>query len=51
LMLAGGLNPDNALQAAQVGWLGLGFNSGVEIAPGQKDPHKLAAAFAALRNL
>ncbi|MEV3836612.1 bifunctional indole-3-glycerol-phosphate synthase TrpC/phosphoribosylanthranilate isomerase TrpF [Aeromonas dhakensis] len=51
LMLAGGLNPDNALQAAQVGCLGLDFNSGVESAPGQKDTHKLAAAFAALRNL
>ncbi|WP_323971773.1 bifunctional indole-3-glycerol-phosphate synthase TrpC/phosphoribosylanthranilate isomerase TrpF [Aeromonas hydrophila] len=51
LMLAGGLNPDNALQAAQVGCLGLDFNSGVESAPGQKDAHKLATAFAALRNL
>ncbi|MEL3919724.1 bifunctional indole-3-glycerol-phosphate synthase TrpC/phosphoribosylanthranilate isomerase TrpF [Aeromonas enteropelogenes] len=51
LMLAGGLNPDNALQAAQVGCLGLDFNSGVESAPGQKDAHKIAAAFAALRNL
>ncbi len=51
LMLAGGLNPDNALQAAQVGCLGLDFNSGVESAPGQKDGHKLAAAFAALRAL
>jgi indole-3-glycerol phosphate synthase/phosphoribosylanthranilate isomerase len=51
LMLAGGLNPDNALQAAEVGCLGLDFNSGVESAPGQKDPHKLAAAFCALRGL
>ncbi|MGE6162484.1 bifunctional indole-3-glycerol-phosphate synthase TrpC/phosphoribosylanthranilate isomerase TrpF [Aeromonas salmonicida] len=51
LMLAGGLNPDNALQAAEVGCLGLDFNSGVESAPGQKDPHKLAAAFSALRAL
>ena len=50
-MLAGGLNPDNALQAAQVGCLGLDFNSGVESTPGQKDAHKLAAAFAALRQL
>ena len=51
LMLAGGLNPDNALQAAQVGCLGLDFNSGVESAPGQKDAHKIAAAFGALRQL
>ncbi|WP_434663188.1 bifunctional indole-3-glycerol-phosphate synthase TrpC/phosphoribosylanthranilate isomerase TrpF [Aeromonas sp. NJAU223] len=51
LMLAGGLNADNALQAAQVGCLGLDFNSGVESAPGQKDAHKIAAAFGALRQL
>lgn len=51
LMLAGGLNADNALQAAQVGCLGLDFNSGVESAPGVKDPQKLAAAFGALRQL
>jgi indole-3-glycerol phosphate synthase/phosphoribosylanthranilate isomerase len=51
LMLAGGLNPDNALEAAQVGCLGLDFNSGVESAPGRKDAHKLAAAFGALRQL
>jgi indole-3-glycerol phosphate synthase/phosphoribosylanthranilate isomerase len=42
----GGLNPDNALEAAQVGCVGLDFNSGVESAPGRKDAHKLAAAFA-----
>lgn len=51
LMLAGGLNPDNALSAAQVGCLGLDFNSGVESAPGRKDASKLEAAFAALRQL
>lgn len=51
LMLAGGLNPDNALQAAQVGCLGLDFNSGVESAPGVKDAAKLAAAFAQLQQL
>ena len=50
-MLAGGLNPDNALEAARVGCLGLDFNSGVESAPGRKDAHKLAAAFGALRQL
>lgn len=51
LMLAGGLGPDNALKAAQVGCLGLDFNSGVESAPGQKDAQKIEAAFAALRAL
>jgi indole-3-glycerol phosphate synthase/phosphoribosylanthranilate isomerase len=51
LMLAGGLNPDNALAAAKVGCLGLDFNSGVESAPGQKDAQKLGATFAALKQL
>ncbi|WP_323933885.1 bifunctional indole-3-glycerol-phosphate synthase TrpC/phosphoribosylanthranilate isomerase TrpF [Aeromonas caviae] len=51
LMLAGGLNPDNALEAARVGCLGLDFNSGVESAPGRKDAYKLTAAFGALRQL
>lgn len=50
LMLAGGLNPDNAARAAALGCRGLDFNSGVESAPGQKDPAKLDAAFAALRH-
>lgn len=50
LMLAGGLSPDNAARAAALGCRGLDFNSGVESAPGQKDPAKLDAAFAALRH-
>ncbi|PMH46619.1 bifunctional indole-3-glycerol phosphate synthase/phosphoribosylanthranilate isomerase [Vibrio sp. 10N.286.49.B3] len=49
IMLAGGLNPDNAQQAAKLGCLGLDFNSGVETAPGTKDSNKLALAFAAVR--
>ena len=49
-MLAGP-QPDNALEAARVGCLGLDFNSGVESSPGRKDAHKLAAAFGALRQL
>ncbi|WP_087019802.1 bifunctional indole-3-glycerol-phosphate synthase TrpC/phosphoribosylanthranilate isomerase TrpF [Thaumasiovibrio subtropicus] len=49
IMLAGGLNADNALAAAKLGTLGLDFNSGVEAAPGIKDPQKLQAAFAAIR--
>ncbi|MBL4830627.1 MAG: bifunctional indole-3-glycerol-phosphate synthase TrpC/phosphoribosylanthranilate isomerase TrpF [Aliivibrio sp.] len=50
IMLAGGLTPDNAQQASQLGCLGLDFNSGVESAPGKKDIKKLQAAFTALRN-
>lgn len=50
IMLAGGLSPDNAQQAATLGCIGLDFNSGVEQAPGKKDHKKLQAAFAAVRN-
>lgn len=49
-LLAGGLNADNAADAASKGCAGLDFNSGVESAPGQKDAEKLSAAFTALRS-
>lgn len=48
-MLAGGLTPDNVCEAAHLGCKGLDLNSGVESAPGKKDPEKLKAAFAAIR--
>lgn len=50
IMLAGGLNPDNAQKAASLGCLGLDLNSGVEESPGKKDLTKLQQAFAAIRN-
>lgn len=50
VMLAGGLGPDNAKQAVQLGCLGLDLNSGVESAPGKKDLVKLQQAFAAIRD-
>ena len=50
IMLAGGLNPENANQAAKLGCLGLDLNSGVESAPGKKCADKLQRAFAAIRN-
>ena len=50
IMLAGGLNPENANQAAKLGCLGLDLNSGVESTPGKKDTDKLQRAFAAIRN-
>ncbi|HHF0509633.1 TPA: bifunctional indole-3-glycerol-phosphate synthase TrpC/phosphoribosylanthranilate isomerase TrpF [Vibrio antiquarius] len=50
IMLAGGLSPENAQQAATLGCLGLDLNSGVESAPGKKDSQKLLAAFTAIRN-
>jgi indole-3-glycerol phosphate synthase/phosphoribosylanthranilate isomerase len=48
-LLAGGLRPENAAEAARVGSYGLDVCSGVEAAPGRKDPARVAAFFAALR--
>lgn len=48
-MIAGGLSPDNAAQAAELGALGLDFNSGVESAPGIKDAAAIEQVFAILR--
>lgn len=50
-ILAGGLNPDNAVAAAATGAFALDLCSGVEAAPGCKDPAKLGAFFEALRPL
>ncbi len=44
-MLAGGLNPENANQAAKLGCLGLDLNSGVESAPGKKDTDQATTCF------
>ncbi len=48
-ILAGGLNPENARTAAELGAFALDVSSGVEAAPGRKDPDKLRAFFEALR--
>ena len=48
-VLAGGLNPGNAASAARVGAYALDVCTGIEAAPGRKDPDKLDAFFAALR--
>lgn len=50
IMLAGGLTPENAQQAALIGCAGLDFNSGVEIFAGKKDKQKLEDAFTAISN-
>lgn len=49
VLLAGGLNENNCQSASKLGAAGLDFNSGVEVAPGIKDTHKLAAVFETLR--
>ncbi|MDF1661881.1 MAG: bifunctional indole-3-glycerol-phosphate synthase TrpC/phosphoribosylanthranilate isomerase TrpF [Planctomycetota bacterium] len=48
-ILAGGLNPENAPYADVWGCFALDVNSGIESAPGQKDPQKIEALFGALR--
>jgi len=47
-ILAGGLSPENIREAAALGVGGLDVNSGVEVAPGQKDPVRIAQLFHAL---
>ncbi|WON78924.1 bifunctional indole-3-glycerol-phosphate synthase TrpC/phosphoribosylanthranilate isomerase TrpF [Serratia sp. UGAL515B_01] len=49
VMLAGGLDADNCMDAAHLGCAGLDFNSGVESQPGIKDASRLNKAFEALR--
>lgn len=49
VMLAGGLTPDNVNHALKTPVSGLDLNSGVESAPGVKDPAKIATAFANMR--
>lgn len=49
IRLAGGLTPENARAAAAAGAAGLDANSGVESAPGLKDPRLLALFAGAVR--
>ena len=45
LILAGGLNCENAEEAVKQKTFGLDFNSGLESAPGCKDLHKINELF------
>lgn len=49
VFLAGGLNPENAPQAAALKPYALDINSGVEKAPGEKDPEKIKSLFKNLK--
>lgn len=49
LVVAGGIHPDNAREAASLGAYALDVNSGVESAPGVKDEGLLRRLFEALR--
>jgi indole-3-glycerol phosphate synthase/phosphoribosylanthranilate isomerase len=49
VMLAGGLTPDNVRAALPLAVTGLDMNSGLESAPGIKDPVKIATAFQQIR--
>jgi indole-3-glycerol phosphate synthase/phosphoribosylanthranilate isomerase len=47
--IAGGITPANAAAAQRVGAYGIDVGSGVEYAPGRKDPERLHALFTAVR--
>lgn len=49
ILLAGGLTPENAREAALIGVAGLDFNSGLESSPGQKDLDKINRAFSEIK--
>ncbi len=51
VFLAGGINPDNAAQAAELGVYGIDVCSGIEAEPGKKDHRKMKKLFENIRHL
>ena len=51
IFLAGGINPDNAVKAVELGVYGIDICSGIEIRPGKKDHKKMRRLFKNIRHL
>lgn len=51
IFLAGGINPDNAVAALELGVYGIDVCSGVEASPGKKDHRKVQQLFDNIRHL
>ena len=51
IFLAGGINPDNAVAAVELGVYGIDVCSGIEAAPGKKDHKKMRKLFENIRHL
>ncbi|HPC95992.1 MAG TPA: phosphoribosylanthranilate isomerase [Sedimentisphaerales bacterium] len=51
IFLAGGINPDNAVAAVELGVYGIDVCSGVEASPGKKDHQKMKRLFDNIRHL
>jgi phosphoribosylanthranilate isomerase len=51
VFLAGGINPDNAAQAAKLGVYGIDVCSGIEAEPGKKDHKKMKKLFKNIHHL
>ncbi|UCF43587.1 MAG: phosphoribosylanthranilate isomerase [Planctomycetota bacterium] len=51
VFLAGGINPDNAAEAVELGVYGIDVCSGIESAPGKKDHKKMKKLFENIQHL
>ncbi len=51
VFLAGGINPDNAVEAVELGVYGIDVCSGIEAEPGKKDHNKMKKLFENIRHL
>ena len=51
IFLAGGINPDNAADAVELGVYGIDICSGIEAEPGKKDHEKVKKLFENIRHL